>query len=60
MRITEIKELLKEPQKKIIKKTKVETFNSFNEALQQIRKETENYKEKPQRISKRRKSNKNN
>jgi hypothetical protein len=60
MRITEVKELLKKPLKKTIKKTKVETFDSFNEALQQIRKETENYKEKPQRISKRRKSNKNN
>jgi hypothetical protein len=60
MRITEVKELLKKTQKKTIRKTKIETFDSFNEALQQIRKETENYKEKPQRIIKRKKSNKNN
>jgi hypothetical protein len=60
MKIRKVKDLLKKPQKKTIKKTKIETFNSFNEALQQIRKETENYKEKPQRIIKRKRSNKNN
>ena len=60
MRITEVKELLKKPQKKTIKKIKVETFDSFNAALQQIRKETENHKKKPQRIIKRKRSNKNN
>ena len=60
MTIKEVKDLLKKPLKKTIKKTKVEIFDSFNEALQQIRKETENYKEKPQRIIKRRKPNKNN
>jgi hypothetical protein len=60
MTIREIKDLLKKTQKKTIKKTKVETFDSFNEALQQIQKETENYKEKPQRIIKRKRSNKNN
>ena len=59
-KIKEVKELLKKPLKKTIKKTKVETFNSFNEALQQIRKETKNHKEKPQRIIKRKKSNENN
>ena len=60
MTIKEIKDLLKKTQKKTIKKTKVETFDSFNEALQQIRKETENHKEKPQRIIKRKRSNRNN
>jgi hypothetical protein len=60
MTIRKVKELLKKPLKKRIKKTKVETFDSFNEALQQIRKETENHKEKPQRIIKRKRSNKNN
>ena len=60
MTIKEIRDLLKKTQKKTIKKTKVETFDSFNETLQQIRKETENHKEKPQRIIKRKRSNKNN
>ena len=60
MKIRKVKDLLKKPLKKTIKKTKVETFNSFNEALQQIRKETENHKKKPQRIIKRKKPNKNN
>jgi hypothetical protein len=60
MTIRKVKELLKKPLKKRIKKTKIETFDSFNAALQQIRKETENYKKKPQRSIKRKRSNKNN
>ena len=54
MKIRKVKDLLKKNQLQKLKKkkTKVETFDSFNEALQQIRKETENYKEKPQRIIK--------
>ena len=62
MKIRKVKDLLKKDQLKKLKKkkTKVETFDSFNEALQQIRKETENYQQKPQRIIKKQKSRKNN
>jgi hypothetical protein len=62
MKIKRVKDLLNKPLKKPLKKkkTKIGTFDSFNEALQQIRKETENHKEKPQRIIKRKRSNKNN
>ena len=60
MKIRKVKDLLKKNQLQELKKkkTKVEIFDSFNEALQQIRKETENYKEKPQRIIKKQKQRK--
>ena len=60
MKIRKVKDLLKKNQLQKLKKkkTKVETFDSFNEALQQIRKETKNYKEKPQRIIKKQKQRK--
>jgi hypothetical protein len=61
MRIREIKDLLK-PEKtiKIKRRTKVETFDSFNEALQLLRKETKTDKKKPQRRIKKSRKSKNN
>ena len=57
MKVRKVKRFIEENQLQELKKkkTKVETFDSFNEALQQIRKETENYKEKHQRIIKKQK-----
>jgi hypothetical protein len=60
MKIRKVKRFIEENQLQKLKKkkTKVETFDSFNEALQQIRKQTKNYKEKPQEIIKKQKQRK--